>query len=271
MRLKPVLFSSDQSFVEGLAGPGAPADGRVERVVVDWENHGKGERQREASCRIGTDTQISTDTPADLRRVVGISTVPVSCRLNSWSETSRDELELAIALGASEVLLPMVRSVEEVEHALAVADERVDVGILIETEEAVGLARQLSGLTVSRVYVGLMDLALERGTSSIFEALVDGTVERVRHEVDVPFGVGGLTLPGCGHPVPAEILTAELVRLECDFSFMRRSFMRDCCEDPAKGLRAISAMVERLEARDGRTVAADRIRLESMVTTALAS
>jgi hypothetical protein len=165
----------------------------------------------------------------------------------------------------------MVRSVEEVEDALAAADGRVDVGILVETSAAVTLSRQLSDLPISRVYVGLMDLALERGTASIFEALVDGTVERVRGDVDVPFGVGGLTLPGFGDPIPAEILTAELVRLECDFSFMRRSFMRDCGGRPAAGLRAIAGMVEGLEARTGQRVATDRARLESMVTTALVS
>jgi hypothetical protein len=57
--------------------------------------------------------------------------------------------------------------------------------------------------------------------------VVDGTVDELRWHFDVPFGFGGLTLPDRGYPVPCRLLMGEMARLECSFSFLRRSFRRD--------------------------------------------
>src|SRR5205823_7797724 len=82
-------------------------------------------------------------------------------------------------------------------------------------------------LPLSRVYVGLNDLAIDRGAPSIFTAVADGTVERLRGHFRAPFGFGGLTLPDRGSPIPCRLLIAEMARLDCAFSFLRRSFIRD--------------------------------------------
>ncbi|MEA2686763.1 MAG: hypothetical protein QOE93_1958, partial [Actinomycetota bacterium] len=71
-------------------------------VVVDWERRGK--RRRQA----GADTQINTDTPADLAAVRAATGGRVVCRVNGWDRWTPGEIDLAIALGAHEVLLPMV-------------------------------------------------------------------------------------------------------------------------------------------------------------------
>jgi hypothetical protein len=52
-------------------------------------------------------------------------------------------------------------------------------------------------------------------------------VDDVRATVALPFGVGGLTLPGGGFPVSSDLLAAELVRLGAEFTFLRRSFTAD--------------------------------------------
>ena len=71
---------------------------------------------------------------------------------------------------------------------------RCGVGILIETLPAVAVAAGLAARPLSRIYVGLSDLRIARGSSQLFEPLVDGTVDRVRADVEhVPFGVAGLT------------------------------------------------------------------------------
>jgi hypothetical protein len=75
--------------------------------------------------------------------------------------------------------------------------------------------------------VGLNDLRIDRRSDRLFMPLVDGTVDDLRAEVAQPFGVGGLTLPEGGFPVPSELLAAELVRLGTDFTFLRRSFTAD--------------------------------------------
>ncbi len=210
-----LLFSTDPAFIQQAVRSG------VDGVMVDWERVGKEERQRFAN------TQISGDTLDDLRRVRAATQARVVCRLNHFGTATAEEVEQAIEAGADEILLPMVRSLEEVEAVLNQAGGRCGVGILVETVAAIRLAPELAGLPLARAYVGLNDLAIERGTPNIFTAVADGTVERLRSLFQAPFGFGGLTLPEGGHPIPCRLLIGEMSRLDCDFSFLRRSFHRD--------------------------------------------
>jgi hypothetical protein len=89
-------------------------------------------------------------------------------------------------------------------------------------------AAGLAARPLSRVYVGLSDLRIARGSSQLFEPLVDGTVDGVRADVEhVPFGVAGLTRLDAGRPLSCRLLIAELARLGADFTFLRRSFLAD--------------------------------------------
>lgn len=210
-----VLFSKDPFFI-----PKAVASG-IQCIIIDWENIGKAQRQARA------DTQINYDTLDDLRLVRACTGARVICRLNSYGPTTLAEVEQAIGAGADEVLLPMVRKVEEVKSVMEMVGDRCGVGILVETMAAVRLAESLGCLPLSRVYVGLNDLAIDRGIPNIFTSLIDGTVESIRHYFKMPFGFGGLTLPDYGHPIPCRLLIAEMARLCSDFSFLRRSFHAD--------------------------------------------
>jgi hypothetical protein len=210
-----VLFSTNPGFIREAVAAG------VDAIIVDWENIGKVRRQAFA------DTQINCDTIRDLRGVRGSTDNLVICRVNNCGSATAKEVEKAIETRADEILIPMVRSVEEVVRIIDQVEGRCGVGILVETRLAVELAEELGRLPLSRAYVGLNDLAIERGTPNIFTALVDGTVERVRKAFRVPFGFGGLTLPDRGYPIPCRLLIGELARLKCDFSFLRRSFYRD--------------------------------------------
>lgn len=214
-RFELLLFSTEREFVLEAAEAG------IDGVIVDWEVAGKERRQA------GADTEINHDTVEDLRRVRSWVDVPVLCRINSPGPMTERELESAIRAGADEVLVPMVRSPQELERVIDAARGRCGVGVLIETVEAVQRAQEFARLPLSRLYVGLNDLAIDRGSSSIFSALVDGTVERVSSTVDGRFGFGGLTAPERGHPIPCRLLIGELARLHGTFSFLRRSYKRD--------------------------------------------
>ncbi len=131
--------------------------GGVAAVVVDWENDGKEERQSAA------DTEINRHTVDDLRRTRAATGARVLCRINRSGSRTQDEVELALDAGADELLLPMVRSVAEVESVLDIVDGRAGLGILVETRDAVAAAEELGRLPLSRVYVGLNDLSIERG------------------------------------------------------------------------------------------------------------
>lgn len=209
------LFSVDPLWGGDVVAAGAAG------IVVDWERRGKERRQ------LGEGTQISTDTPEDLSRMRAATDGRLICRLNGFGPWTADEVEDAIARGADELLLPMVRTAESVDRTLDLVAGRCGLGILIETQDAVDIAAELARRPLSRIYVGLNDLRIDRRSDQLFRPLVDGTVDAVRAEVTQPFGVGGLTLPGGGFPVPGEVLAAELIRLRTDFTFLRRSFIAD--------------------------------------------
>jgi hypothetical protein len=129
--------------------------------------------------------------------------------------------------GADEILVPMVKTVQEVEYILSEAERKVGVGILIETNAAIEISAQLAQLPLTRIYVGLNDLAIENQDGNIFTPLINGGIEKIRNNVSIPFGLAGLTLPERGFPVPCHLLIKEFVRLSCQFSFLRRSFLAD--------------------------------------------
>ena len=236
------VFDCSRSVLEAVAGPGAAH--KADAIVVDWERSGKEARQSHAAALLGFDTQIAPDSPVDLASVVAYSTIPVICRIDGWAHSGRSDLSRAIDSGVSEVIIPMVRGPHEVEQALLTADERVGVGVMIETVDAVARAGEIASLPISRAYLGLMDLALERRTPDIFSAMADGTLDQVAAAfVDVPFGFAGLTIPGRGYPVPTSTLATEMLRLGASFTFLRRSFLADAEKDLAGGLRDIRGML----------------------------
>jgi hypothetical protein len=232
-------------------------------VVVDWERRGK--RRRQAGC----DTQINADTPDDLAAVRAATRGRVVCRVNGWGPWTPAEIDLAVDLGADEVLLPMVRRPEEVDAAAERVAGRCGLGILVETEDTVRRAGELLQRPLARVYVGMNDLMIDRGSGPLFAALVDGTVDRVAGAVTgagIPFGVAGLTLPEAGRPVPCRLVLGALARVGASFTFLRRSFWADTQgRDLTVEVPRMLAAVEDARRRDRAQVMADHAELAAAV------
>ena len=177
-----LLFSADTKLIRAC---GDQLDG----VVIDWERHDKVARQ------FGADTQITTDTYSDLALVRSQYDGPLLVRLDGSAARLESELELAVHGGADEVLIPMVSSPFEVERVLEVENGRLVVSVMIETADAVGQADEFATLPIRRAFVGLNDLAIARQSASVFDAVLDGTIESVRQPFNRPLGFGGLTDP----------------------------------------------------------------------------
>jgi 2-keto-3-deoxy-L-rhamnonate aldolase RhmA len=251
-----VLFAGEEAFVREAIAAG------VDSILVDWERIGKRDRQSDA------DTEINEGTVEDLRRMRNVSPAAVSCRINGVGPTTSAEIEQAVAAGADEIFVPMVRSPSEVERVLREVAERCRVSILVETRDALTHLAALSALPIARVYVGLNDLAIERHSRNLFAPLVDGTLEAVRRQVSQPLGFGGLTLPDRGDPIPCRLLIGEMTRLDCGFCFLRRSFRRDVPFAALSGaVPAIRAALAAAKRRSPGEIQRDRSALVRAVTT----
>lgn len=220
-----ILFEHDPEKIPALFDSG------ISSFLVDLEVIGKDFRQ------LGFDTDISPGELEALRHIPRPPGIKVWCRVNGYDEGSRREIDMAIAYGADVLILPMAREVATVERFLALVDSRCETCVMLETGAAVTLARALDTLPVDYAYFGLNDHRIDTGSDFLFRPLLDGTLEEVRASLRrVKFGFGGVTDVGQGFPVPAIKFLEELERLDCDLSFLRRSFKKACQAKPARDI-----------------------------------
>lgn len=233
----------------------------ITSFMLDWEQRDKLDRQA------GFDTEIA---PVDVQSLAAVAAVPGAqawCRINSYGLYTAGEIECALGAGTHGIFLPMVVSPQEVEGFLQYARGRCKVGILVETQAALNCVRELATFGLDRVYFGLNDFAISRGGGSIFTALLDGSVERAREAFShTPFGFGGVTAVDAGSPVPCVRLIEEMARLECQFTFLRRSYRRDVDRAGVDGLlNGVRAHWRYCHARSEDAVQRDRRELERVL------
>lgn len=233
----------------------------ISDFLVDWEWRGKERRQNDY------DTEINGQTVEDLAALVSIPHATAWCRINSFGSWTPREVEIAITGRASVLLLPMVRSVREVEKFVRLIDGRCRAGILIETKEAFHDASEIAECPLDVVFVGLNDLMISLGTSSIFTALASGIVDKVRSSFSVPmFGLGGVTVLDGGKPLPCRRFLQEMARLHCTMTFMRRSYKRDIIgRDAKREMRSLKAYWRKLAKRTSSQAEADHRKFRAIV------
>ena len=104
----------------------------VNRIWIDLETLGKEERQK------GMNTVKSKHTVGDIKKIKPLLTkAEVLVRINPWHDGSKKELEEVISAGADMIMLPMWKTVNEVENFLRTVDGRCKTTLLLETREAV--------------------------------------------------------------------------------------------------------------------------------------
>lgn len=242
-----ILFHRDLAFSKASVAAG------VDGLVIDLENKGKVARQ------VGFDTEINSHSLADLEAVKAIAGAHVLCRINGPGPDMGREIADALRAGADEIIVPMIRHTDEAGAAVEAVSGAARITLMVETTEALGLIPALCALPIDRIYVGLNDLRISRGSASIFEPLIDGLLDRIRVDVQgVQFGFGGLTLRGRGDPLPVHHLVGNLARLRADFTFLRRSFYCDVVgQTPKSALSLIRHEVQEARARGTAQVSAE--------------
>ena len=195
---------------------------RSDRIFLDLETRGKAKRQSGhdmflTRAQLGDVASVRARTPEGRLLV----------RINGPWERTADEVRAVIDLGADLVMLPMFRTVSEVEQACEAAAGRAAVVPLFETMEAAEIARDVMSMDgVLEAYIGLNDLALSFGESYLFRALLDPRFERLCTDLrasDKPFGIGGIGRIGSGR-VPARLLLGEYLRQGASRVILSRAF-----------------------------------------------
>ena len=194
----------------------------VDRVWVDLETLGKEERQKNMN------SVKSHHTVQDVAAISKLlTTAELQVRINPWNDGSKAEVEQVIAAGADRIMLPMWKSLEEVDEFLRTVNKRVATTLLLETREAEEcLDAVLKHPMLDEIHIGLNDLHLSYGLTFMFELLSNGTVERMCEKMKkagVSYGFGGIARIGEG-TIPAEMIVMEHYRLGSTRAILARSF-----------------------------------------------
>lgn len=200
----------------------------VDRIFVDLEYIGKADRQG------GMDTVQSRHTLEDVRLIANtIQRSELLVRINPIHNatdqyfSSEEEIDVAIANGATILMLPFFQSVEEVKRFLAGVKRRAQTMLLVETPEAVEQIDDILKLPgIDAIHIGLNDLSLGYGLKFMFEPLANGIVERLCYKCrdrGIPYGFGGIASPGKGL-IPAEMIIKEHYRLGSTCAILSRTF-----------------------------------------------
>lgn len=194
----------------------------VDRIWIDLEILGKEERQK------GLNTVKSHHSVEDIKKIAPeLTSSEMLVRVNPWNDTSEAEINQVIEAGAQIVMLPMWKTVTEVESFLQVVSGRCKTSLLLETKEAVSCLDKVLELNgIDEIHIGLNDLHLSYGMDFMFELLADGTVEKLCKKIaatGIPYGFGGIAKIGEGI-LPADYIVTEHYRLGSTRVILSRSF-----------------------------------------------
>ena len=194
----------------------------VDRIWIDLETLGKEERQKNINSVKSHHTLNNIKEIAPL-----LSSSEMLVRINPWNGNSVEEIDEVVQAGAQLIMLPMWKSVEEVQNFLLAVCGRAKTVLLLETKQAVECLDEVLQLKgIDEIHIGLNDLHLSYGLTFMFELLSNGTVESLCSKIrkrGIPYGFGGVAKLGEGM-LPAGKVILEHYRLGSQRVILSRSF-----------------------------------------------
>jgi 2-keto-3-deoxy-L-rhamnonate aldolase RhmA len=216
--IKLTLLSCELRWIEVAEASG------VERIGIDIERIGKKERQPAA-----LKSRISNHELSDLRIITKhVKNAVPFVRLNSWHDSSPEEIETALDLGARCLMLPYFRRTTDAERFAETVAGRAEATLLVETGSAMMRLHELTKLPgISEIMVGMNDLHWDLQLTNRFEVAVSDILTCVSEQVraaGLRFGLGGLASPKTpGLPLCPDLLIARYAALRVGSSWISRS------------------------------------------------
>lgn len=197
-------------------------DSGIERIMVDLEFIGKEERQGHLNTVFYKHT---FDDVKNIRSVLDKSKLLV--RINPIHDNTKDEIDQVISTGAEILMLPMFKTVNEVDKFIKYINKRATTCLLLETTQAfVRIDDILDIEGIDEVYIGLNDLHLSMGLDFMFELLSGGVIEYISNKVkekNIKFGFGGISRIGYG-VLDSILILSEHIRLKSSIVILSRDF-----------------------------------------------
>jgi 2-keto-3-deoxy-L-rhamnonate aldolase RhmA len=194
----------------------------VDRVMVDLEILGKEDRQGHLDTVI---SEHSIDDILDIRNAISKSKLVV--RVNPIHDDSINEIDEVVNRGSDAVMLPMFKTVDEVEKFIHFLNGKANSILLLETPQAlVRIDEILLVPQIDEIYIGLNDLHLGMGLDFMFELLSGGIVEYLSEKIKsagIKFGFGGIARLGHGK-LDSSLILSEHHRIGSQIVILSRDF-----------------------------------------------
>lgn len=200
----------------------------VDRIFIDMEFIGKSERQG------GLDTVQNHHSIDDIYKIrKSIIKSKILVRINPIHDcfpnyfNTEDEVKAAIDGGGDILMLPMYKTLRDVERFVKAVDGKAAVMLLAETTEAAKIMPEVVKIhEIDEIHLGLNDLHLALDMKFMFELLANGFVDNLCNIIKtagIRYGFGGIARLGYGL-LPAEKIIMEHYRLGSTMAILSRSF-----------------------------------------------
>lgn len=231
----------------------------VDRIWIDLEVQGKEERQK---GRNSVKSQHKVKDISLIKPLLNFSEMLV--RINPWNEQSKDEIDAVIEAGADIIMLPMWKTAKEVNGFIKAVNGRCRTMLLLETIEAEKCLDEVLKLSgIHEIHIGMNDLHIAYGLTFMFELLSNGKIAEICDRIrpsGIPFGFGGIGMPGAGLLLTPEKIILEHYRLGSTAAILSRTFYNSSQRKNSdeidgifkKGIKAIRDYEKMAEMADSR-------------------
>lgn len=239
----------------------------IQDIMVDLEILGKKERQK------GLNTIISGHKMEDITRIKqSLHKSKCLVRINPIFEGTEQEIQEVIQRGADIIMLPMFKTLDEVELFVNLVGNRAQKYLLLETPQAMVRIDDIITIDgIDAIHVGLNDLTIGLGLDFLYEPLIGGIIEYLAKKINgkgIRFGFGGVSRLERGKLILSEHfrLNSHMVIINRDFKKYKDTYEEiikevDICEE----INKINDYLLRLESSTEFTLLQNRSELASEI------
>ena len=147
-------------------------DLKTDAIILNLED-GVSQEMKPFALRLAMIT-LSRLTQSDKKIIV---------RVNALDEGGIEEIQALNAFKPDAIRVPKIKSVEDVEHVLALCDKAVEVHLSIETKEAwLNLKELCVSKRVKAFYLGILDLFADMGLSQELITVTNPLIQQILAE-----------------------------------------------------------------------------------------